>query len=266
MSIPRTHRVGIAGFGYIGRYVYERMLAEPEAGLAPAFIWNRSPERLDGLPETLVLEDLAKAADRHADLIVEVAHPQVTREFGAQFLKTADYMPLSVSALVDAELEATLTEACDGAGTRLLIPHGALVGVDNLVEGQENWDEVTITFEKHPASIDFAESGLEPNLNERTVVFEGTAREVGRLFPRNVNTMVTCGLATVGLDKCRAVLISDPSLKIGIADVVAKGADGALLHMHKEQEMSGVSGTELLGSLYSSIRRAVGQGPGLSFV
>jgi predicted dinucleotide-utilizing enzyme len=175
-------------------------------------------------------------------------------------------MPLSVSALVDADLEAQLTAAALAAGTRLLLPHGALVGVDNLVEGRENWSETTITFEKHPDSIDFAESGLEPNLTERTVVFEGTAREVGRLFPRNVNTMVACGLATVGLDVCRAVLISDPDLKIGIADVVAKGADGALLHMHKEQEMSGVSGTELLGSLYSSIQRATGARPGLSFV
>ncbi len=65
-NAPRTHRVGIAGFGYIGRYVYDRMLAEPAAGLAPAFIWNRSAERLARLPETLVLDDLAQAAERRA--------------------------------------------------------------------------------------------------------------------------------------------------------------------------------------------------------
>ncbi len=266
MSVPRTHRVGIAGFGFIGRYLYDRMLAEPDAGLAPAFVWNRTPDRLAGLPESLVLDDLSRAGERNADLIVEVAHPDVTRAHGAQFLEAADYMPASVSALADADLEASLTAACAAAGTRLLIPHGALVGVDNLVEGQDVWKEVTITFEKHPDSIDFLESGLQPNLTERTVVFEGTTREIGRLFPRNVNTMVTCGLATVGLDACRGVLISDPALEIGIADVQAAGKEGAVLHIRKEQKMSGVSGTELLGSLYSSIRRAVGGQVGLTFV
>jgi predicted dinucleotide-utilizing enzyme len=266
MTIPRTRRVGIAGFGYIGRYVYERMLDEPEAGLAPAFVWNRSPDRLADIPETLVLDDLAQAAERRADLIVELAHPEITREHGAGFLAHADYMPLSVSALVDPALEASLRDACAAAGTRLLIPHGALVGVDNLVEGRENWTDVTITFEKHPDAIDFSECDLTPVPDERTVVFDGTAREIGRLFPRNVNTMVTCGLATVGLDACRAVLISDPALTVGIADVLAVGGDGGRLHSRKEQPMSGVSGTEMLGSLYGSIRRAAGAESGLSFV
>lgn len=266
MKNGRVSRIGIAGFGYIGRYIYEQMTRHPEAGLVPAFIWNRSPDRLDGIPDDLVLDDLARAAERDVDLIVEVAHPQVSRDFGAGFLAAADYMPLSVSALVDAGLEASLTEACTAAGTRLLIPHGALVGADNLVEGRESWTEVTITFEKHPESIDYSESGIEPNAAERTVVFEGTARQIGALFPRNVNTMVTCGLATVGLDACRAVLVSDPSLEVGIADVLAIGKGGVRLHSRREQPMAGVSGTDLLGSLYASIRRAAVPQPGVHFV
>ena len=265
MSI-RTHRVGIAGFGYIGRFIYEQMLLHPDAGLAPAFIWNRSPERLEGIPETLVLDDLDRFADRNADLIVEVAHPQISRDFGAAFLERADYMPLSVSALVDRDLEAALAGACGAAGTRLLIPHGALVAAESLYEGRETWDEVTITFEKHPEAIDYSESGITPNPDERTTVFEGTAREIGALFPRNVNTMVTCGLATLGLDACRAKLVSDPSLEVGIADILATGTGGIRLHARREQPMAGVSGTDLLGSLYASIVRAASPRPGLTFV
>jgi len=265
-SVLRTHRIGIAGFGFIGRYVYDRMLADPDSGLEPVFVWNRSAERLEDVPEALVLDDLAEAAGRQPDLVVELAHPDVTRDYGAAILADADYMPLSVSALVDPEIEGRLRDACAAAGTRLLIPHGALVGVDNLVEGQANWSDVTITFEKHPDSIDFSECDLEPNTDAREVVFDGSAREIGRLFPRNVNTMVTCGLATVGLDQCRAVLISDPALNVGIADVLAIGRDGARLHSRKEQQMSGVSGTEMLGSLYGSIRRATGVQTGLTFV
>lgn len=251
-------RVGLAGFGYIGKYVLARMQAEPELGLTPAFVWNRSPGRLADVPADLRLEDLSEAASRSPDLIVEVSHPDVTRAHGTAFLETADYLVLSTTALVDPDLEEALRHAAAASGRRLLLPHGALVGVDNLVEGRDNWAEVTITFEKHPASIDYSECELEPDLAERSIVFDGSCREIGRLFPRNVNTMVTCGLATVGMDACRAVLISDPSLEVGIADVLAVGRDGARLHSRKQAPMAGVSGTEMLGSLFGSILRAAG--------
>lgn len=259
-------RVGIIGFGAIGRYVYERMAQAPELGLAPSFIWNRSPAALQDLPPDLILDDLSTARDAAPDLIVEVAHPQISHDHGKDFLTYADYMPLSVSALADPALERALTEAASASGQRLLIPHGALVGTDNLVEGRDNWETVTITFEKNPGSIDFSECALEPNATERTVVFDGTAREIGRLFPRNVNTMVTCGLATIGLDRCRAVLISDPALEAAILDVQAAGKDGAHLHVRKEQPMMGVSGTEMLGALFGSVERAAGSRAGLQFV
>ena len=259
-------RVGIIGFGAIGQYVYRRLREAPEGGLAPAFVWNRSAAALKDIPRDLILDDLAEAEAASADLIVEVAHPQISHDHGTDFLAVADYMPLSVSALADRALEEKLTAAAAASGKRLLIPHGALVGTDNLVEGRDNWDAVTITFEKHPQAIDFSESGIACDATRKTVVFDGTAREIGRLFPRNVNTMVTCALATIGLDRCRAVLISDPALQVGILDVQATGKDGAQLHMRKDQPMIGVSGTEMLASLFSSIERAAGARAGLQFV
>jgi predicted dinucleotide-utilizing enzyme len=97
-------------------------------------------------------------------------------------------------------------------------------------------------------------------------VYEGPARGIAALYPRNVNTMVTCALATVGLDRCRARLVADPALKVGIADVLAKGRDGSILHMRKEQPMAGVSGTELFESQFASILRAAGTGDTVGFV
>lgn len=263
----RPTRVGIVGFGFIGAKLYEALNDTNEPGLDVAFVWNRSPDRMATLPKALRLEALDGFAAHQVDLIVELAHPDVTRAFGAAFLESADYLPLSVSALVDEALETRLVETARAHGTRLLIPHGALIGVDNLREGAANWREVTITFEKHPAAIDFSESGLgSAPVTERTVVFEGSAREIGRLFPRNVNTMVTCALATVGLDRCRARLIADPALSVGIAEVEAIGVDGATLTSRKEQPMAGVSGTEMFGSILGSVRRAAGARRSLDFV
>ena len=89
--------------------------------------------------------------------MVELAHASVTRAHGAAFLRQTDYMPLSLTALADAELEGTLLETAETHGTRLYIPHGAVVGLEALAEGRDQWDEVTMVMRKSPSSIDFSE-------------------------------------------------------------------------------------------------------------
>ena len=70
--------------------------------------------------------------------------------------------------------------------------------------------------------------------------------------------MVTCALLSVGLDRCRARLVSDPSLEHGIAEVEAWGKDGSYLRTEKRQPMAGVSGTEMLETTWRSVTSALG--------
>jgi predicted dinucleotide-utilizing enzyme len=252
-------RIGIIGFGYVGRGCFERIAGGGVPGLDVAFVHNRSPGALAGVPPEKILSRLDDFAACGADLIVEMAHPEITRRFGATFLRSADYMPLSVTALADATTERNLLDAAAASGRRLLLPHGALIGADDLVAARDFWREVTITFRKHPRNLDFSESGRDATgIMQATVIYDGPARGIARLFPRNVNTMVTCGLATVGLDRCRSVLVADPALDVAIAEVVAIGHDGRRFETRKEQPMVGVSGTEMLDSQFGSILRAAG--------
>ena len=118
------------------------------------------------------------------------------------------------------------------------------------------------------ASGDAQELHLEGG--EQSVVvwpdFERRLRGITRLYPRNVNTMITCALATVGLDRCRARLVASPSLNVAVAEVTARGKDGSLLTMRKEQPASGVSGTEMFESQFASIVRAAGLREPFGFV
>jgi aspartate dehydrogenase len=258
-------RIGLVGFGFIGENIYRRIVKAPD--LDVAFVYTRDPRRLKDVPWSDVLEDLDDFATREADLIVEMAHPEITRRHGEAFLRKADYMMLSVTALSDAALEARLTHAATEAGTTLYLPHGALVGCDSLFEWREQWDEVTITFRKHPQNIDFSESGIDPaGITKATTLYDGPVRGIARLFPRNVNTMATCALATVGLDRCRGVMVADPALDVAIAEVVAIGRDGSRLETTKRQPIVGVSGTELLESQFHSILLAAGSHGPLAFV
>lgn len=255
-----VRRVGIIGAGFIASALYDHLLS-PEAaaqGLAPAFVWARRPEALAGVRPEHRLDTPGHAAAFGPDLIVEAAHPDITRNHGASFLACADYMPLSVSALADDALALRLRGVALAHGHRLLLPVGALVGGQALAARRGAWAEVTITFRKNPANIDFSRAGIDPSaIRAETVVFDGPVREIGRLYPRNVNTMLTCGLATVGLDRCRGRLVADPRLDVAIAEVEAVGRDGSILRTEKRQPVVGVSGTEMTASLLRSVRLAL---------
>lgn len=260
-------RIGLIGFGFIGANVYRRICAQPALGLEIAFVHNRSRARLEGVAPGHLLERLDDFAERKPDLVVEMAHPDYTRRHGESILAHADYLPLSVTALADDVLRATLIAAARRNGRHLLLPHGALAGCDSLVEWRDMWERVEISFRKHPRNIDFSESGFDASsIRGETVVYDGPVRGIAPLYPRNVNTMVTCALATVGLDRCRARLIADPALKVAVAEVLATGRDGSTLFSRKEQPATGVSGTEMFESQFHSILKAAGTVEAFDFV
>ena len=251
-------RVGLIGFGSIGSRVYRRIADEPSLGLDVAFVHNRSEAALQAIPAALRLGAIAELPRFAPDLVVEMAHPSYTQRWGEQILAHADYLPLSVTALADDALRERLVASARDAGTTLAVPHGALMGLDSLREWRHAWQDVTISFFKHPSNIDFSESGVDPasvSADGDTVLYDGPARAIAALYPRNVNTMITCALATVGLDRCRARLVASPSLTVAVAEVVARGRDGSLLTMRKEQPAIGVSGSEMFESQFASIVR-----------
>ena len=253
------------GYGFIGSNLAAR-IGETD-GLEIAFIHNRDPAKLADVSPELIAGDLGDIGRFSPDIVVEAAHPDISRDHGAGFLKIADYMPLSVTALADADLFGSLQTQAAASGHRLLIPHGALVGLDSLFEWRQNWSDVTVTFRKHPDNIDFSASRYDPaGIRGETTLYDGSARGIARLYPRNVNTIITCGLATVGLDKLRAVLIADPKLDRAVAEVEAHGKDGSYLRTIREQPVVGVSGTEMFASLCRSLAHASNRYEAIDFL
>ncbi|HEX3759839.1 MAG TPA: aspartate dehydrogenase domain-containing protein [Kofleriaceae bacterium] len=263
----RPVRVGLIGFGFIGKGVYRAIVERELGGLEVAFVWNRSADKLAGVPAERVVADLASFARTAPDLILESAHPDITRAHGEALVACCDYMPFSVTALADSALHQRVMAAATAHGHRLVLPQGALVGTDALLGWRHMWRDVTITFRKHPGNIDLTAVNLRADeIRGETVVFDGPVRDIAPLFPRNVNTMVTCALATIGVDRCRGRMIADPALDHAVAEVEAWGKDGSHLQIVKHQPMVGVSGTEMLASALRSLQKATGTGPALDFL
>jgi aspartate dehydrogenase len=258
----RRARVGIIGAGFVGGALYRRLADGGAGGIEVGFVHDRRPDRLAAVASEHVVPSLDDLETARADLVVECAGPDVTVAHGRSLLARWDYMPLSVTALADDRLLAELMATAQSSGTRLLVPHGALAGMDALYERRDAWREVTITFRKPPRHID----GIHGDIDQATVLYDGPARGIASLYPRNVNAMVGCALATIGLDRCRAVLIADPGLDELIAEVRAVAKDGAVLEVFKRQPGVGVSGTEMPDAVLRSVQLATATGLGLQFV
>ena len=257
MATGSPARIGLIGMGYIGSHVYEQIVASPQLGLEVAFVADASAERLQSVPGDLVLEDLSEAASRRPDLVLEMAHPDVTRRWGESILNVCDYMPLSLTALADQALHDRLLAVCAGRGTCLYVPHGAVVGLDSLFECRDAWEHVSVTMRKNPRNLDV---GALPEFRGKTieaptVLYDGTTRGICPLFPRNVNSHAAVALAGIGFDRTRSVLVADPGLGASVIEIEASGP-GVRMRVERSNELTGVSGVFTLRSIWAGLCRA----------
>src|SRR4051812_21123323 len=91
-------RGGLVGFGFINSGLYRAISEGAYPGLEIAFVCNRSAQKLDNVLSKHVLADVTRFSVAEPDLIVEGAHPDITRSHGEAFLSNCDYMPFSVTA------------------------------------------------------------------------------------------------------------------------------------------------------------------------
>ena len=90
-------------------------------------------------------------------------------------------------------------------GRKVFFPHGAIIGIDGLVDAGPTLKSVTVTTTKSPASL-----GLPPESYK--VVYEGPAREACVKFPRNVNVHAAIALAGLGFDRTVSRIVADPAV------------------------------------------------------
>lgn len=264
--MPEDKRtVGIVGHGLIGSYVFKQIESHPELGLKVVFVHDKVAERVAGLPRQLVLDRIEDFSCHNPDMVCELAHPEVSREYGAMFLEQTDYFLLSVTAMADAHLESRLKETAFRNGTSLFIPHGGVMGLDAIVEGRDTWDEVSIVMKKNPRNLDFASSGMDPaSISGPTVLYDGPTRGVCPLFPRNVNTHATVALGGIGFDRTHSTLVADPALNVAIVEIRARGV-GVDLELTRAEAITGVSGASTPWSVFRSILSTAPKNPGIHF-
>ena len=252
-------RVGVIGYGQIGVSLCEMASQEQDAGFSIEAVFDSQPEAQAKIPRDLRCASVQEMLDKELDLVVEVAHPDAVRDYAPVVLKTTDLLIMSVSSLGDQELENTIRDTCQAHGTLLYIPHGATLGLDGLRDGLSIWEEVCITMRKNPRNLNFtAAPHLKPADDAGEVVlYDGHTRDILPLFPKNVNSHATLALATLGMDKTRSILVSDPGLDESVIEIDATGG-GTSIHIERRNPIKGVTGKLTILSVLESIKNVIG--------
>jgi aspartate dehydrogenase len=235
--------VSIGGLGAIGAAVARR-LDDGIEGLRLVAVSARDKEkatrrmaRFRRPVPVVALSELGAAAD----VVVECAPAAVFLEVARPALERGRIlMPLSVGALLDhPELVALARER----GGRILVPTGALIGLDAVraaAEGEIRFARMVTR--KPPKGLAGApylvERGISlEGLNGPLKVFEGSAREGARGFPANVNVAAALSLAGIGPDRTTLEIWADPALSRNTHRIEVE-ADSARFSMAIENEPS----------------------------
>ncbi|KAI4873622.1 hypothetical protein NFI96_016686, partial [Prochilodus magdalenae] len=216
-DIASPVRVGIVGYGHLGQFLVDRIQKEGlAAGLRLAFVWNRNADKLsDSVPKDLILTELSEFTQIKADLIVEVCHPQIVKDFGVQFLTHANFLVGSPSALSDSQLDQELRLTAKKHGKTLYVPSGALWGGQDIqrLNDSGSLKALSIRMSKHPSCFRLAGGLLSDWAKEdgRRVLFHGSVAELCPIAPNNVNTMAAAAIAasTLGFHGVTGEIVSD---------------------------------------------------------
>jgi aspartate dehydrogenase len=211
-------RVGIAGLGAVGLEVAKRLIAGvPGLSLVAVAVRNVEKARR-ALPQVGNSIVVCKAAElaNDCDIVVECLPPALFREVATSVIdKGRIFMPLSVAQLLE---NGDLIERAKVKGARILVPTGALIGLDAVRAAAEGTiHSVKMVTRKPPAGLEGApylhEHGISvSNLKKALKVFDGSAREGARGFPTNVNVAAALSLAGIGPDRTQLEIWADPTV------------------------------------------------------
>lgn len=229
-------RVAIAGLGSIGSKI-ATALEQGIEGLVLSAVAVRDSAKhqafLNGLrrpPKVLPIDQLGDAAD----IVVECAPSSQLRAIVEPAVKRGrSAVVVSVGGLLD---NFDLVDLARTSGGRILVPTGALIGLDAVNAAAVGTIHSVKMVTRKP--IDglkgapfIVQNNVDiDNLREPLKLFEGSARDAAKGFPANVNVAVALSLAGIGPDRTQMQVWADPTVTRNVHRIEVE-ADSARFSM-----------------------------------
>ena len=233
LTLTLTLTVAIGGLGAIGLDV-ARALDRGVDGLQLIAVSARDRDKARAnvakfrTPPAIVdLADLAKA-----DIVVEAAPAAIFEQIAGPAIAAGKiFIPSSVGALLP---RMHLIEQAKASGARIIVPTGALLGLDAVRACAEGCvTSITIETRKPPRGLVGA-----PYLDAKkidvlaittpTLIFEGNAFDAAVGFPANVNVAAALALAGIGPQRTTVRIWADPGIDRNIHTINVEAAAARL--------------------------------------
>lgn len=249
-------KVGIIGCGSIGTGLAVYIDKNLSSNISKIILTDIDPPRAGELAGKLSNARTAKNIDELADasdLIVEAASAGAVPEVLKLAIdKGKDIMLMSIGGLLGNE---GLLESAEEKGIRVILPSGAISGVDAIKAAKiAGIESVTLTTRKPPASIKGAPYLTENNIDVdkisgEEVIFEGNAIEAMKGFPKNVNVSAILSLAGIGPERTKVKIMVSPKYTKNSHEIEVKSKAGTIKTLSENLPSPDNPGTSYLAAL-----------------
>jgi aspartate dehydrogenase len=229
-------RIGLIGFGTIGKAVARAVKAGRAGDAEIITVLVRDVSKISspdaGLLSGKITADPNEFFFTDIGVVVEAAGHRALKQYAERALRSGrDVLAVSVGAFADELLLSSIRLAAKESNRKLLVPSGALGGLDAISAAAVGaLDEVALVVRKPPA----AWSGTPAQdvalrvTDEPICFYEGPAGDAVRAFPQNVNVLAALSLAGIGFDRTSVKMCVDPTVKQNTFELLARGEFGEI--------------------------------------
>ncbi len=228
--------VGLIGYGGIAQ---DAVAALRASGAVVKFVGalcrpGRTAQARNALGDIPVFESLDNLVALRPAIVAEVAGQPAVAQHAETILRAGiDCLVISVGALADPKLlEHLKTAARDDGSGRLLLPAGAIGGID-AIAAMRLGGLHTVRYRSRKPPAAWRGSPAEKvtdleKLTSRAVLYRGTAGEAALLYPQNANVAAAVALAGLGFDATEVELVADPDAPGNVHEIEAEGGAGRI--------------------------------------
>ena len=231
-------KIGLLGCGAIGTQIALAI----DIGKIPAeltHIYDFDNAKAEALAAKLAKKPIIVAnphllSSNNVDIVVEAASQDAVKNHALSILQNRkDLMMMSVGALLDESVFDILFDACREFKKKIYLPSGAIAGLDAIKSVKDELESLTLVTTKNPkalagAKFFEAEKMDVRSITQKTVIFEGPAKEAVTLFPANINVAALLSLAGLGSTKTSVKIIVDPETDKNTHQIEARGKFGKI--------------------------------------
>ena len=223
-------RLGIIGTGALGSIIANAVSKDLEEDYSLIGVHSNNLENAESLAKKVnckFYRDLDEMIDDKPDYIIEAATQEVVKDYAVKILNNGiDLIVLSIGAFADDLFYNEVWGKAREVDSRVYLASGAVGGFDVLSSAiLMGESRVKIITEKSPNSLEGAPflQGRDLSRDDIEEIFNGTAKEAIKEFPKNINVAVATGLATVGVENTNVIIRSIPGIQSNIHNIILEG-------------------------------------------